>query len=106
MSYAENYLKKQQNTEKEFVERAIVRIEYASEIKRIKGKINAILIALKKEREKLGYTQYTMAEKMGISQNAYYKLEKGLTRLDFFRFLQIASILKIKLSSFFYKNLA
>lgn len=100
-SFAEDYLKKQQNNEKQFVQNAIVRMEYASEVKGIENQIYTALKTLKKIRENLGYTQYTIAEKMGISQNAYYKLEKGVTRLDLFRFLQIVAILEINLSDFF-----
>ena len=48
-----------------------------------------------------GISQRELGEKIGISQNAYYKIEKGKTKLDLYRFLQIVSILRIETNKFF-----
>lgn len=46
-----------------------------------------------------GYSQEYMASRMGISQNAYSKLERGETELTVRRFYEIAEILEIPIDS-------
>jgi transcriptional regulator with XRE-family HTH domain len=72
-------------------------------IKMLKGnpiqkKNDEILIRIKEERVKKKLSQYVMGEKLGISQNAYYKMEKGHTKLDLQRLIQLSYILDVKLS--------
>jgi len=50
---------------------------------------------IKQYRESLNYSQEFVAHKLSISQPAYAKLEKGTTRMDLERLLQISSILNI-----------
>ncbi|WP_417800353.1 helix-turn-helix domain-containing protein [Tenacibaculum sp.] len=45
---------------------------------------------------KLGWSQYEIGVKLHISQNAYYKLETGKTKLDLQRFIEITNLLEIK----------
>ncbi|QXP74113.1 helix-turn-helix transcriptional regulator [Tenacibaculum sp. HL-MS23] len=63
--------------------------------------LSLILIKLKEERLKTGMSQVDFGEKIGLSQNAYYKLETGKTKLDMYRFLAICKILDIEPKSFF-----
>ncbi|REH50580.1 DNA-binding XRE family transcriptional regulator [Tenacibaculum gallaicum] len=58
-------------------------------------RVSIILEKIKKEREKEGLSQYEFGKKIGLSQNAYFKLETGKTRLDMYRFLAICKVLNI-----------
>lgn len=62
----------------------------------IQKQYDAILKRIKKERQKLGLSQYDFGEKIGISQNAYFKIETGKTKLDLYRFIHIAVILQLE----------
>ena len=44
-----------------------------------------------------GWTQEYMAEKLGISTNAYAKIEQGKTDVNFSRLQQIAQVMEIEL---------
>ena len=57
--------------------------------KQIGGKI-------KKLRELKNLTQSHMAEKLGLSQSAYSKIELGETEISYKRLTQIASVLNLK----------
>ncbi len=59
--------------------------------------MNAIDIAhkIRKLREKKDYSQTFMADKLGISQNAYSKIEIGLTKISLDRFFEIAKVLNV-----------
>lgn len=46
-------------------------------------------------REKKGFSQEYMANQLDLSQNAYYKLEAGETRLKVDTLKQISDILEI-----------
>ena len=37
-----------------------------------------LLLRIRKEREEKGLTQYDLARKIGLSQTAYHKIERGL----------------------------
>lgn len=50
---------------------------------------------IRKLREQKDYSQAYMAEKLGISQNAYSKIEIGLTRISLVRFFEITKILNV-----------
>ena len=69
--------------------------------KTIETEMNLILNKLKEERLKTGLSQWDFGEKIGLSQNAYFKLEKGKTKLDMQRFLVICKILNKEPKSFF-----
>ena len=69
--------------------------------KSTKIELSLILEKIKEERLKTGLSQWDFGEKIGLSQNAYYKLEKGKTKLDMERFLIICKVLDIETKSFF-----
>lgn len=54
-----------------------------------------ILQRIKTKREELGLTQTDVATKLNMTYNGYFKVEKGYTKLDIHRFLEIALILDI-----------
>ncbi|CAL2082128.1 helix-turn-helix transcriptional regulator [Tenacibaculum sp. 190524A02b] len=58
-------------------------------------KINKILLKIKEKRKELEMSQYEFGKKIGLSQNAYFKLETGKTKLDLFRFFIIAKVLGV-----------
>lgn len=53
---------------------------------------------LRKQRIKLGYSQDTMAIKMGLSQNSYCLMENGRTRITLEHIQQAAKALDINSS--------
>ncbi|WPU93951.1 helix-turn-helix transcriptional regulator [Mucilaginibacter sabulilitoris] len=57
-------------------------------------KIRAIAANIRNTRENLNYTQEYLAAKLGISQNAYSKIELGYTKITVERLFQIAAILE------------
>ena len=59
-------------------------------------KIKAIAANIRHTREGLNYTQEYLAAKLGISQNAYSKIELGYTKITVQRLFQIAAILEIE----------
>jgi len=59
----------------------------------LKVKIKAIAANIRNVREGLNYTQEYLAAKLGISQNAYSKIELGYTKITVERLFQIAAIL-------------
>jgi len=67
----------------------------------VKDEYQTILNNLIAIRQEKGYTQYQVGEKLGISDNAYSKLENGHTKLDVQRLLFILKIFDINLSDFF-----
>jgi len=56
-------------------------------------KIKKVAANIRKIREIRNYTQEYLAVKLGISQNAYSKLELGYTRITVERLFHIAEIL-------------
>ena len=64
----------------------------------MKPSAKAKLVAnnIRKVREFRNYTQDYVARKIGISQNAYSKLELGFHRLSLERLFQIADVLEIE----------
>ena len=57
--------------------------------------MNEIVKRLKVYRIQLGYSQKKLADHLNISQSAYAKIEKGITRLDLERLEQICEILRV-----------
>ncbi|MFY0631524.1 MAG: helix-turn-helix transcriptional regulator [Flavobacteriaceae bacterium] len=60
----------------------------------IQERLDILLKKIKTTRIKKEITQYEMSERLNISQNSYYKIEKGKTKLDIYRLLQISYILE------------
>ena len=60
--------------------------------------VNEIRERIKRIRFEKGYTQDNMADMLNISQNAYHKIEKGYSRIDLRKFIDIANILEIEIS--------
>ena len=52
-------------------------------------------------REKAGLSQEYVAEKLGLSQTGYGKIETGVNRLHYNRIIQLAEILSTSVASFF-----
>ena len=61
----------------------------------IEAKIRSVSLNIRKVREYRSYTQDYLALKLGISQNAYSKLELAYTRITLERLIQIAQILDV-----------
>ncbi|MBD2699273.1 helix-turn-helix transcriptional regulator [Spirosoma sp. BT702] len=60
---------------------------------------------IRKLREFVGYRQHDVADKLGITQFAYSKLERGETRLDIERIEQIADFYGLAPVDLMYKKL-
>ncbi|WP_299014862.1 helix-turn-helix transcriptional regulator [uncultured Polaribacter sp.] len=60
-----------------------------------------ILRKIAKERQKAGLSQYDMGIKIGLTESGYFKVEKGATKLDLERLLEILDVLNITLINFF-----
>ena len=56
--------------------------------------------AFRTKRKNLNYSQQYMALHLGMSQNAYSKLEIGYTRMSVFHLFEIADLLDIDLSPY------
>lgn len=67
-------------------------------------KMNLVNTKIKTRREQLNYSQEYVADRIGISQPAYVKIEKGNTKLDFERLLKIAAILEIDINTLLDNN--
>ena len=63
----------------------------------IREKEEKILGRIKDLREQKNFSQHEIGQKLGISQNAYYKIEKGYTKLDLQRLIQLSYIFEIEL---------
>jgi len=61
----------------------------------VETKIKTVAANIRKVREYRDYTQEYLAMKLGISQNAYSKIELAYTRITLERLIQIAAILEI-----------
>jgi transcriptional regulator with XRE-family HTH domain len=59
--------------------------------------LNKILVAIKKKRAQLGYSQTFVAEKLEITQNVYSKLEANKIKLTVCRLSVICDILEINI---------
>jgi transcriptional regulator with XRE-family HTH domain len=60
----------------------------------VKDEYQAVLEKLIFIRKQQGVSQFQAAERLGIGDNAYSKLEKGRTKLDMQRLIFILKILK------------
>jgi len=61
----------------------------------VEAKIRSVAANIRKIREYRNYTQEYLAMKLGISQNAYSKIELAYTRITLERLIQIAQILGV-----------
>lgn len=59
---------------------------------------------IRKFRDERCYTQEFMADRLGITQSAYYKLEAGIVKISFERLEQISKILNKPLDAFLEKE--
>ena len=57
-----------------------------------------LLVNICKKRKERNITQADMAEKLGLSETGYAKVERGETKLDFDRLHRIANILEINIA--------
>ena len=53
-------------------------------------------------RLKLGYSQHTVAQALGMSQNAYCKIELGYSKLTVNQLFNIAEVFKLPIHDFFF----
>ncbi|WP_199121515.1 helix-turn-helix domain-containing protein [Pedobacter sp. ASV28] len=60
-----------------------------------KRKMQLVASNIRKIREYKNYTQDYLAAKIGISQNAYSKIELGYSKISLDRFFQIAELLEV-----------
>lgn len=67
---------------------------------KVNNHINHVLEQVVCRRRQLGFSQTDLAEKLGITLNGYYKFEKGKTKLDFRRMLEISEILNVEIDYF------
>jgi transcriptional regulator with XRE-family HTH domain len=61
-------------------------------------KTKAIVANIRKIREFRNYTQQYLAAKMGLSQNAYSKIELGYSTISVTRLIEIAQLLAVDLA--------
>ena len=62
----------------------------------IDTRIRSVALNIRKIREYRNYTQEYLAMKLGISQNAYSKIELGYTRITLERLIQVSQILDVE----------
>ncbi|NQY00668.1 MAG: helix-turn-helix transcriptional regulator [Flavobacteriaceae bacterium] len=60
-----------------------------------------ILDLIRQARLNKGISQYEMSSRLCISQNTYFKIEKGKTKLDVYRLIQISNILELNICDLF-----
>lgn len=60
----------------------------------VSSKIKSVSTNIRQIREKKGYTQEYLAMKLGISQNAYSKIELGYTKITLERLFHIAKLIE------------
>lgn len=63
-------------------------------------KAKAIVANIRKIRSERNYTQDYLAAKLGISQNAYSKIELGYSSITLNRLMEIADILEVDFVEF------
>ena len=64
----------------------------------IPGRLQRINYNLKKHRKIKGYSQLYVASKLNVSQNAYSKLEMGVSRMTINNLFQIADIFDLNVN--------
>jgi len=71
---------------------------------KLKAEMQAVAGNIRKVREYRNYTQDYLAAKLGISQNAYSKIELGYSKITLDRFFHIALILEVTITQLLYFN--
>ncbi len=66
--------------------------------KTFEKKAKAVVLKIRQQRVAKGFTQDFLAFKLGISQNAYSKIELGLTKITIDRLFIIALILEVDIN--------
>ena len=69
--------------------------------KRVTYQVNNVLNQIIYRRKRLGLSQTDIAKKLDITLSGYFKIEKGKTKLEFRRMLEISEILDVKVEYFF-----
>lgn len=64
----------------------------------LESKNKAVAANIRKTREFRNYTQEYLAAKLGISQNAYSKIELAYTKITLERLFHISMILEVELT--------
>lgn len=64
-----------------------------------KEKVMQVMSMVRKRRNELNFSQDYMANKLSISQNAYSKIEIGLTKVKVQQLMHISALLDISLSN-------
>lgn len=67
----------------------------------INARISSILSFIKLTRLSKGISQYEMSSRLNVSQNTYFKIESGKTKLDIYRLIQLSNILEFDISELF-----
>ena len=70
----------------------------------VADKIKHIATNIRRIRESKGYTQEYLAMKLGISQNAYSKIELGYTKITLERLFHIAKLIETDIVSLIHEN--
>jgi transcriptional regulator with XRE-family HTH domain len=68
----------------------------------IKSEVQAVAGNIRKVREYRNYTQDYLAAKLGISQNAYSKIELGYSKITLDRLFHISQILEVEVTQILY----
>lgn len=68
--------------------------------KLVKARMVLITEEIRRKRKYLNYSQQDMGRHLGISQNAYSKLETGYTKMSVFQLFQIAELLALELTPY------
>lgn len=68
---------------------------------KIDKKAKRVLKKIVAKRKELGITQWELSEKLNLSNNGYFKVETGKTKLDLKRLLRIAEVLEVSPAIFF-----
>lgn len=71
-------------------------------MKENKSDVKAIASYIRKIRDYRNYTQDYLAAKLGISQNAYSKIELGYSKITLDRLFDIAKILEVEVNDILY----
>lgn len=69
--------------------------------KEIVTKSNDVLKKIIERRQELNISQTDLAFKLNMTTSGYFKIEKGNSKLDLIRLLEIADLLKIDVKAFF-----
>lgn len=69
-------------------------------LSQVQANVNSITYKIRSRRETMNYTQAYVAGKLGISQNAYSKIESGQTNFTVKRLYEIVHVLESNVTDF------